>query len=58
MNDFKSYATRKLREAGLCDAESKVWSRHGSTRRLWTEEAVESACRYVIDGQGVELPEE
>jgi REP element-mobilizing transposase RayT len=58
LNDFKSYATRRLREAGLCDAKSKIWSRHGSTPHLSTEEAVESACRYVIDGQGAALPEE
>jgi REP element-mobilizing transposase RayT len=58
MNDFKTYATRRLREAGLCAASSKIWSRHGSTPHLLTEEAVESACRYVVDGQGAALPEE
>jgi REP element-mobilizing transposase RayT len=51
MNAFKSWATRRLREAGLIANEGKVWSRHGSTRWLWTEEQVGAACAYVIDGQ-------
>ncbi len=55
MNDFKIWAMRKLREAQLVDAEQKTWSRHGSTRYLWDERAVENACRYVVEGQGVDL---
>ena len=31
---------------------SKRWSRHGSTRYLWTDEAVVQAVRYVLFGQG------
>ncbi len=56
MNAFKSYATRRLREQGLTCADEKVWSRHGSTRYLWTEEHVEMAANYVVNGQGGELP--
>ncbi len=56
MNAFKSYATRRLRERGLVGASDRVWSRHGSTRYLWTEEHVASAVEYVINGQGAELP--
>lgn len=55
MNDFKSWATRRLREAGLVTSDAKVWGRHGSTRYLHDTRAVENACRYVLDGQGVEL---
>jgi len=55
MNDFKSWATRKLREAALCNKDHKIWSRHGSTRYLRDDEAVQKACHYVIEGQGVEL---
>jgi REP element-mobilizing transposase RayT len=52
MDTFKAYATRRLREAGLLDRNIKPWARHGSTPYLWTEEAVERAIDYVIDGQG------
>jgi REP element-mobilizing transposase RayT len=50
MNDFKSYATRRLREAGALDA--RRWARHGSTPYLWTEEQVARAVDYVVNGQG------
>lgn len=56
MNSFKSYATRRLRRNGLVAADVKVWSRHGSTRYLWTEGHVEMAVNYVVSGQGGELP--
>ncbi|HYT50266.1 MAG TPA: transposase [Pyrinomonadaceae bacterium] len=54
MDSFKAYATRKLREATLLDQDVKPWARHGSTRWLWTEEQVERAIDYVINGQGDE----
>jgi len=56
MNSFKAYATRHLRNQGLLSTESKLWSRHGSTRYLWTEKHIEIAVEYVVDGQGDELP--
>lgn len=55
MKSLKSWATRKLREAELLEPHHKVWSRHGSTRYLWKEKSVENACRYVMEGQGVDL---
>lgn len=57
IGDFKSYATRRLRESKLCDAGAKMWSRHGSTPFLPNEEAVAAACRYVVDRQGPALAE-
>jgi len=54
MDTFISYATRQLREAGLLGPNINPWSRHGSTPYLWTEEAVERAVDYVINGQGEE----
>lgn len=57
MNSFKAYATKALRKAGLIGAETKPWSRHGSTRYLWTEEHIQKAVEYVVNGQGSELPE-
>lgn len=56
MDSFKAYATKALREAGRIDKDRKVWSRHGSTRYLWTEEHVGEAAEYVANGQGGELP--
>lgn len=55
MSDFKSWSTRRLREAGLVGADTRVWSRHGSTRYLWDEASVERAAHYVVEGQGVDL---
>lgn len=54
MNALKSWATRRLREAKLVPTDRKVWSRHGSTRYLWDEQAVTNACDYVMHGQGPE----
>jgi len=55
LNDFKTWATRGLRACGVFSEAIKPWSRHGSTRYLWTERAVENACRYVVEGQGAPL---
>jgi REP element-mobilizing transposase RayT len=54
MDSFKAYATRKLRQEGLLGREVKPWARHGSTPYLWTEEQVQRAIDYVINGQGDE----
>lgn len=56
MNSFKAYSTRALRAANLIGKETKVWPRHGSTRYLWTDEHIEKAVEYVVNGQGGELP--
>ena len=47
MNDFKAWATRRLREAGMVGPTRKVWARHGSTRYLWNLRAVDYARGYV-----------
>src|SRR5213593_298968 len=52
MDSFKAYATRHLRQAGLLRQDAKAWARHGSTPYLWTEEEVQRAIDYVINGQG------
>ena len=56
MNAFKAYSTRHLRNGKLVLPESKLWSRHGSTRYLWTDRHIETAVDYVLNGQGDELP--
>jgi REP element-mobilizing transposase RayT len=53
---LKSWATRRLRAAGLVDADTPVWTARGSTRYLWTAEDVRQAATYVIDYQGDDLP--
>ena len=47
MSDFKAYATRKLRESDPKYKDRKVWTEGGSTRYLWDEESVITACGYV-----------
>ncbi len=54
MDSFKVYATRKLREENLLSREVKPWARHGSTPYFWTEEQLQRAIDYVINGQGDE----
>jgi REP element-mobilizing transposase RayT len=44
--DLKSRSTMNLKSSGLF-AEEKLWTRGGSGRYLWKEDAVEAACRYV-----------
>jgi REP element-mobilizing transposase RayT len=55
LNDFKSYATRRLRESGRFAADDRIWSRHGSTRYLWNEGQVRSKIGYVVNAQGTPL---
>jgi REP element-mobilizing transposase RayT len=55
LNDFKSYATRRLREAGRIAIDTKLWSRHGSTRYVWNDSQVLSKIDYVVNAQGTSL---
>jgi REP element-mobilizing transposase RayT len=55
LTTFKAWATRRLRDADLVTSDARVWTRHGSTRYLWTDPDVESAIFYVVELQGVEL---
>ena len=55
MNSFKSWATRKMIEADHLTFGTKAWARHGSTRYLWNEDQLETACLYVAEGQGADL---
>ncbi|MGB5014481.1 MAG: hypothetical protein WBO68_10705 [Pyrinomonadaceae bacterium] len=56
MDSFKAYATKALRTAGLIGETQRPWSRHGSTRYLWTDGHVSAAVEYVVNAQGGELP--
>ena len=58
MCDFKAYATRRMREEGLLEPESRAWSHHGSTRYLRSEASFSRAVQYVVNEQGEALPME
>ena len=47
MTELKTWATRRLRDAGLIPAGRKVWVHHGNTRYLWKAQSVEAATAYV-----------
>ncbi|HBG26405.1 MAG: hypothetical protein A2Y10_06440 [Planctomycetes bacterium GWF2_41_51] len=50
MNDFKSYATRAIKKNG--SEFNKYWTKHGSTKYLWTQRQLQGAIEYVKNGQG------
>jgi REP element-mobilizing transposase RayT len=52
MTSLKAWATRRMAEAGALWAGARVWSRHGSTRYLWSLGGIETARRYVLEEQG------
>jgi hypothetical protein len=52
MNDLKSYASRRLNDAGFDTPDRRRWTRHGSTRWLRDHDAIEAAILYVADKQG------
>jgi len=55
MNDFKAYATRRMREAGVLSQDIEPWSYHGSTRYLNTDNSFARAVQYVLHEQGDQL---
>ncbi|HIF8756126.1 TPA: hypothetical protein ACX5IW_000171 [Legionella pneumophila] len=55
MNTVKAYASRDLNKARLDGDRKNRWTRHGSTRYLWSKEEVESTIQYVVYGQGLPM---
>lgn len=51
-SDLKARASRNLTAAGFDSAERRRWTRHGSTRHLFSEEEVEAKICYTLDEQG------
>lgn len=51
---FKAYATRALRNSGNNNI-LKYWTKHGSTKYLWADEALNLATKYVRDEQGEKM---
>ncbi len=52
LNDFKIAVSRRLNQAFPTERDRTRWTRHGSTRYLWTEEAIAEKVHYVLEGQG------
>ncbi|MGE0128009.1 MAG: transposase [Blastocatellales bacterium] len=55
LNDFKAYATRGMRKAGVWKSAIGPWAEKGSRRYLWKPRQVERACDYVLNHQGDDL---
>ena len=51
MNSLKSYATRRLREAGELVEVQKIWTKHGSTRPINGEVSLRNTIHYVLECQ-------
>jgi hypothetical protein len=49
---LKAYCSRALNRHALDGPDRRRWARHGSTRYLWTADAVQSAVQYVVREQG------
>jgi REP element-mobilizing transposase RayT len=49
---MKAYSSRALNESELDGPDRRRWARHGSTRYLWTGDAVRAAIHYVVREQG------
>jgi REP element-mobilizing transposase RayT len=56
MTTMKAYGSRALNEQALDGPALRRWARHGSTRYLWTGEAVRAAIQYVLREQGESMP--
>jgi REP element-mobilizing transposase RayT len=52
LNTMKSYSSRSLNQAAIDSPDRRRWARHGSTRYLWTGDAVRAAIQYVVREQG------
>jgi REP element-mobilizing transposase RayT len=57
LNALKANATRQLRVDGLWQHSFSPWADKGSKRSLWNEQSIARAIDYVMNGQGVVLPE-
>ena len=56
LNALKANATREMRADGCWNEDRSPWADKGSRRNVWNEEHIDSAIRYVLEGQGGDLP--
>ncbi len=52
MRDFKIYATRAIKKRSDKIFAERYWTRHGSTKYIWTKEKLRSSIEYVKNEQG------
>jgi hypothetical protein len=52
LNDWKAYATRSLRSAGLVASDRMIWAHGGHTVSIAQPERLRTAIRYVLEEQG------
>ena len=52
MRNCKAHASQQLTKAGFDSRERKRWTRHGSTKYLWTWAAVVDKIEYTLHRQG------
>lgn len=52
LTDLTSYASRHLNELALDAPGRKRWTRHGSTRWLWSPKHISATMEYVVNEQG------
>jgi REP element-mobilizing transposase RayT len=55
MNDIKTAISRRLNKSLPDERDRRRWTRHGSARYLWTEDAVAQCVDYVLHKQGEPL---
>jgi len=53
MSDLKAWSTRMLREQGY--EIQKAWTRHGSTKYVYSYEKLNEKIKYVVCGQGEKM---
>jgi len=47
MKLLKAKATMRLRKGGFVGVDKKIWTRHGSTKYVFDEKALQTVCEYV-----------
>ncbi len=52
---LKARASQQLTRCGIDLAGRRRWTRHGSTKYLWQEEAVGTVIEYVVERQGEKM---
>jgi REP element-mobilizing transposase RayT len=57
LSTLKADSTKMMRTSGCWTLKHPPWSERGSKRYLWTEQSLERAIDYVLNGQGGPLPD-
>ena len=55
MRSCKANASKCLNRTGFEDPERKRWTTHGSTKYLWSADAIAEKAEYTLNGQGAPM---